>query len=198
MLFRSGRDIRETGSRGVYVVELWPGESPRLTFVPTASIVWEQPEVDVSDCPNIPSLVKKVMRELFAVNGTVSCEMMVTHITLVGETPLSEVLSRPGVLEDVRASLNDSYSEFYCDELIDRTQSPRDEEALRAEGMFPAVFLRTAETFASDVAGQIDFLQEEFLARGIPLTASLSEKKARRLTGEASSLVLEQIGRAHV
>ncbi|THG36559.1 metallophosphoesterase family protein [Adlercreutzia caecimuris] len=186
-----GRDIRETGSRGVYVVELWSDESPRLTFVPTASIVWEQPEVDISDCPNIPSLVKKVMRELFAVNGTVSCEMMVTHITLVGETPLSEVLSRPGVLEDVRASLNDSYSEFYCDELIDRTQSPRDEEALRAEGMFPAVFLRTAETFASDVAGQIDFLQEEFLARGIPLTASLSEKKARRLTGEASSLVLE-------
>lgn len=190
-----GRDIRETGARGVYVVELESGSAPQLTFVPTASIVWEQPEVDVSDCLNIPSLVKKVMRELFAINGTVSCEMMVTHLTLTGATPLSEVLSRPGVLEDVRASLNDSYSEFYCDELIDRTRRPRDEEALRAEGMFPAVFLRATEAFGADVAGQIDFLQEEFLARGIPLTASLSEKKARRLTGEAASLVLDLLGR---
>lgn len=188
-----GRDIRETGSRGVYVVDLEPRQTPRLTFVPTASIVWERPIIDVSDCLNIPSLVKKVMRELFAVNGTVSCEMMVTHITLTGSTPLSEVLSRPGVLEDVRASLNDSYSEFFCDALVDRTCMPRDDKALRGEGMFPSVFLRAAETFSTDTSAQIDHLQEEFLSRAIPLTASLSEKKARQLTAEAIDMVMDAL-----
>lgn len=186
-----GRDVRETGPRGVYVVELAEHAAPHLIFVPTASVVWESLEVDISDCANIPSLVKKVMRELFAVNGTVSCEMMVSRITLTGMTPLHEVLERPGVLEDVRASLNDAYSEFFCDGLTDATRAPVDETALRAEGLFPAVFLRTADALGADVDAQIDYLQEEFLARNIPLTAGLSAKKARRLTDEATRLVLD-------
>lgn len=186
-----GRDVRETGSRGVYAVELQEGRRPNLTFVPTASVVWEQIEVDVSDCANIPALVAKALRELFAVNGEASCEMMVSRITLTGASPLHEVLARPGVLEDVRASLNDSYSEFFCDALIDATHGPIDEEALRAEGLFPAVFLRTADAMAADVPAQIDYLQEEFLARNIPLTAGLSEKKARRMAAEATDLVLD-------
>lgn len=186
-----GRDMRETGSRGVYEVQLEPGLTPRLTFIPTASVVWERPVIDISDCPNIPLLVKKVMRELFAVNGTVSCEMMVTHITLEGTTPLSEVLARPGVLEEVRASLNDAYSEFFCDMLIDHTRAARDVEALSAERMFPSVFLRSSEAFSADPGAQIDYLQEEFLSQGIPLTASLSEKKARRLTCEAADMVMD-------
>ena len=131
------------------------------------------------------------MRELFAVNGTVSCEMMVSRITLTGSSGLHEVLGRPGVLDDVRSSVNDAYSEFFCDALIDRTRAPLDEEALRAEGMFPAVFLRTADAMVADVTGQIDYIQEEFLARNIPLTAALSEEKARCLAAEAADLVLD-------
>lgn len=186
-----GRDVRETGPRGVYAVTLAEQRPPALTFIPTASVVWEQLEVDVSDCANIPALVDKVMRELFAVNGTVSCEMMVSRITLTGSSGLHEVLGRPGVLDDVRSSVNDAYSEFFCDALIDRTRAPLDEEALRAEGMFPAVFLRTADAMVADVTGQIDYIQEEFLARNIPLTAALSEEKARCLAAEAADLVLD-------
>ena len=44
---------------------------------------------------------------------------------------------------------------------------------------------------AADVTGQIDYIQEEFLARNIPLTAALSEKKARCLAAEAADLVLD-------
>lgn len=186
-----GRDVREVGSRGVYVVELARHTPPHLTFVPTASVVWEQLDVDISDCSNIPSLVKKVMRELFAVNGTVSCEMMISRVTLTGTTELHEVLARPGVLEDVRASLNESYSEFFCDTLTDRTCAPLDQDALRAEGLFPSVFLQTADVFKADIPAQLSYIQEEFLSRNIPLTAALSEKKARALTDEAVQIVLD-------
>ena len=44
---------------------------------------------------------------------------------------------------------------------------------------------------SEDVEGQIDYLQEEYLARNVPLTAALSEKKARQLTNEAARLVLD-------
>ena len=186
-----GRDVRETGSRGAYAVTLEKGKAPQLTFLPTASVVWERIEVDVSDCPNIPALVDKVMREQFAANGAASCEMMVSRIILTGSSDLHEVLGRPGVLDEVRASINDAYTEFFCDALVDATRAPLDEEALRAEGMFPALFLRTADAMTADPQGQIDYLQGEFLSRNIPLTAALSEKKARRLSEEASALVLD-------
>lgn len=186
-----GRDVRETGSRGVYEVRLTEAAPPQLTFIPTASVVWEQLEVDVSACSNIPELVSQVMREQFAVNGDDACEMMVTRISLVGATPLHEVLNRPGVLEEVRGTLNEAYSEFYCDSLIDRTRRPLDEEALRAEGLFPAVFLRATDVARSDPARQIDYVQEEFLARNLPMLSSLSEKKMARLTDETASLVLD-------
>lgn len=186
-----GRDVRETGSRGAYAVTLEKGKAPQLTFLPTASVVWERIEVDVSDCPNIPALVDKVMREQFAANGAASCEMMVSRIILTGFSDLHEVLGRPGVLDEVRASINDAYTEFFCDALVDATRAPLNEEALRAEGMFPALFLRTADAMTADPQGQIDYLQGEFLSRNIPLTAALSEKKARRLSEEASALVLD-------
>lgn len=186
-----GRDVRETGPRGVNLVTLAVDAPPKVSFIPTASVVWEKVRIDVSDCTNIPALVSKTMRELFAVNGDASCEMMVSRIILTGATSLHEVLGRPGVLEEVRASLNDAYSEFYCDSLIDETTAPIDEEALRAEGLFPAVFLRTVDRLSEDVEGQIDYLQEEYLARNVPLTAALSEKKARQLTDEAARLVLD-------
>lgn len=186
-----GRDIRETGARGVYEVTLTEGRAPCLTFIPTASVVWEQLQVDASSCSNIPDLVAAAMREQFAVNGTVSCEFMVSRITLTGATPLHEVLARPGVLEEVRESLNESYAEFYCDALVDRTTAPLDEEALRSEGLFPAVFLRASDALRAEPARAVDYLQEEFLARNVPMLSSLSETRVQRLADEATSLVLD-------
>lgn len=186
-----GRDVRETGPRGVYVVHLEQDRPPSLTFVPTASVVWERLTVDVSDCANIPQLIQKTMRELFAVNGDAACEEMVTRITLTGATPLHEVLQRPGVLEDVRAALNDSYTEFFCDALIDETQLPLDREALRNENLFPAVFLRAADAVRAERADEADYLQEEFLSRNLSLSEPFSAKRIDKLAEEAERLVLD-------
>ena len=186
-----GRDVRETGPRGVYEVKLIEGRAPQLTFIPTATVVWERLEVDVSACSSIPDLISQVMRESFAANGNDFCEMMVTRITLTGATALHDVLARAGVLEEVRAALNEAYSEFYCDALVDRTRLPLDEAALRSEGLFPAVFLRAADAVRENPAREIDYIQEEFLARNLPMLSSLSEKQVRCLADEATDLVLD-------
>lgn len=186
-----GRDVRETGPRGVYQVTLSRAKPPQVAFIPTASVVWERLDVDLSRCANIPEVVGQVMREQFAVNGDAFCEQMVTRINLVGTTPLHEVLGRPGVLEEIRASINESYSEFFCDSLVDHTQAPIDEETLRAEGMFPAVFLRAVDTLESDSAAQAAYLQEAFLERNVPLPSSFSSGKVGELSTEAKQLVLD-------
>lgn len=186
-----GRDIRETGPRGVFLVTLKQDRPPSLEFVPTATVVWERLTIDVSECPNIPVLINKVMRELFAVNGDAACEEMVTRITLTGETPLHEVLGRPGVLEDVRTALNDAYTEFYCDALIDDTRLPLNRAALQAEGLFPAVFMRAAQAQREDTDDEVAYLQEEFLRRNVSLSDPFSERKVNELAEQAERLVLD-------
>ena len=44
--------------------------------------------------------------------------------------------------------------------MVDETQEPRDKQALREEGLFPAVFLRVAETQQSLPEEQIAVLQQ--------------------------------------
>ncbi len=185
-----GRDIKETGPRGVYEVTLSEGKNPSIEFIPTASVVWQKLKVDVSDCSSLPAVSDLVMRELFRVNGKAHCEEMVSRITLVGKTSLHSTLSQPGVCEDLRKHINDSYSAFFCDAVIDSTREPRDKKALRAEGLFPAVLMNVAADQQADFDDQVAFLQEEFLSRGLQLPGSCA-RKADKLTSHAEDLVLD-------
>lgn len=185
-----GRDINETGSRGVYCVTLTEGQPNRIDFVPTASVVWQQLDVDVSDCSNVPAVSDQIMRELFRVNGKAHCEEMVSRITLTGTTPLHELLERPDVLADIRDGLNETYPSFFCDTLVNRTRAPRDLEALRAEGLFPSVFLQVAEAQRAAADDGLAYVQEAFLDRNLPIPSSLVGKMDD-LAGEAQELVLD-------
>ncbi len=167
-----GRDIKETGERGVFQVTLTEGAPNELEFIPTASVVWQRLKVDVSDCDTLPAITDKIMRELFRENGQAHCEQMVTRITLEGTTELHAILARPDVLEDMRKSLNDSYSEFFCDALLDATVAPRDKEALEREGLFPAVFLQISQAQQENPEGAISYVQSAFLNKNIPMPSS--------------------------
>lgn len=187
-----GRDVKETGWRGVGVVTLTEGEPNRVEFVSTASVTWEKLTVDVGECSNIPVVVDKIMRAQFAANGQVQCEEMVSRITLAGTTPLHAMLAQPGVLEDVRAAANESYAEFFIDALIDETKNPLDRDALMNEGLFPAVFMRAAQALHDDPDEEIAYVQNEFVKRGLSVSAS-SLADMRRLSDEAEELVLDAL-----
>lgn len=185
-----GRDIRETGKRGVCLVTLEEGAPNRAEFVPTAQVDWELLQVDISECRALPDVVQTVMRRLFAVNGRACCEQMVTRITLTGTTPLHEVLRRPGLLEDLRLQLNDSYGDFFCDALLDATVLPIQKDVLREEGLFPSALLSASESLQADRAGQVAYLQEEFLRCGLPMPGEAIDS-VDELAQQAENLVLD-------
>lgn len=189
-----GRDIKETGERGVNLVTLRQGFPNEVEFIPTASVVWQQVQIDVGECATLSEAADKVTRELFRMNGRARCEEMCTRITLAGATPLHAVLNRPGVLEDMRQSVNDAYPTFFCDALVDATRPPRDLEALRREGLFPSVFLQTADAMEENESEAIDYLQDEFLKRGIHLPGSVA-KQVGCLSRDAKDLVLDLLSR---
>ena len=185
-----GRDIKETGPRGVNLVTLEEGRRNVVEFIPTASVVWQRMKVDISECVTVPDVSDLVTRELFRVNGKAHCGEMCTRIVLCGTTPLHEVLKRPGLVDDLRNQINDSHPEFFCDALIDKTRRPFDREAARREGMFPAVFLGVAESMREDEAGEAAFLQDEFLKSNVVLPSALVQS-IPTLAEEAQDLVID-------
>lgn len=189
-----GRDIKETGERGCFIVTLSEEAAPRLEFVPTASVAWEKLEVDVSECIAVSEIPDLIMRALFRANGKAHCEEMCVRVTLIGATALHELLARPGVLEDLRHQINDGYPEFFCDALIDATRRPIDKGALLREGLFPAVLMRTARAHRGNVADEVAYLQEEFMRKGMSLPASCV-KRVDDLAAEAENLVLDLLQR---
>lgn len=188
-----GRDINETGERGVLLVTLTEGAPNQVEFVPTASVAWEQLCVDVVACSNVTDVSETITRELFRANARARCEEMCVRVTLVGATPLHEVLARPGVLEDVRASLNSAYPEFFCDALVDATTQPIDKEALRCEGLFPAVLLQAAEALRANPGEMEAYVQDGFLQKNLQLPRKYAESLAE-LSEEAENLVLDLLG----
>ncbi len=185
-----GRDIKETGPRGVWHVVLEEGMPNKATFIPTASVVWERLFVDVSDAESLTAVEETIVRAQFRANGDAHCEEMVTRVTLTGTTPLHSLLQRPGVLDDVREGLNRRYPVFFCDALVDATAAPVDEKALRREGLFPATFLQAAEAQRRNPALGRALLQDEFLKLGMTLPAR-TERAVEELSNEAEHLVLD-------
>lgn len=185
-----GRDIKETGPRGVYAVALEEGHRNKIEFIPTASVVWQRMRVDVSDCPNIPDIADKIMRELFRENGKAHCEEMVARIELTGATPLHAMLARADVLADLRKHTNDSYSMFFCDALVDATTEPRDKDELRRDGLFSGAFLQVSSAQRANRDDEIAYLQDEFLKRNIPLPSAYT-RRIDQLAEDAENLVLD-------
>lgn len=185
-----GRDIKETGERGVFCVTLREGAKNELEFIPTASVVWQRMHVDVSDCANLPDITDKIMRELFRENGKAHCEEMVVRIALEGATPMHAMLDRADVIAGLRKHVNDAYSAFFCDALANLTVPPRDKEALRREGLFPAVFLQVAGAQRSNPDEAIAFLQDEFIKKNIQLPGAYT-RNIDAFAEEAENLVLD-------
>ncbi len=192
-----GRDMLEAGSRGCFQVTLTEGQPNSVEFVPLASIVWQVASVDVSACVTLAECHDAIMRELFRLNGRAQCEEMAERVTLTGTTPLHGLLRQPGVLEDLRAQINEGYPIFYCDALVDHSEYPIDRDALLDEGLFPAVVLRQAQAFSEDEAAAVSYLQDEFFAHGLVLPSKCSRNVAA-LQQRADSLLIDLLrGNGH-
>lgn len=184
-----GRDIRETGEHGIFKVTLEEGHPNAVEFMPTAQVAWQRERLDVSDCGTIADVQELITNTEFARNATARCQRMVFRFTLAGRTPLHHDLT-PRILADVRTALNDSYPFFFVDALENDTREPIDTEELRAEGLFPAVFLHAVEGRRGDATATIRDLESEFYERDLTFPTAL-ERELPQLCDEAETLVLD-------
>ena len=151
-----GRALKEFGQHGCYLVELEEGVSPRLEFVPTASVAFHSIDVDVSECRTLSDVKRVVKEALFRESSHDYCGDMVAHVNLVGETDLHAYLRKPDVVAGLQKRVNDACPSFFCDAIVDGTRFPA------ADG---AIATPTLEQ-ESDSA-LIDYVQSTLVQRGI-------------------------------
>ncbi|MBO4352325.1 MAG: DNA repair exonuclease [Eggerthellaceae bacterium] len=190
-----GRDLKESESRGCFFVTLEEqgGASKptvSLEFLPTASVVFHTIKVDVSPCKTLSDASQLLQSSLFHENGHDHCENMVVRIILEGQTDLHGFLVQQHVLESMRKRLNDAYPTFYCDMLLDRTAPKRDRELAKREGLFSAHVLGVADQQRTAADEMVNYIQSEFVKRGIVVPASLP-RRISDFEGMAETLVLD-------
>ncbi len=188
-----GRGTWETGSHGILEVTLEEGASNKVQFISTAQVEWQRLWVDVSSCNTVADVQRKITDEQFAANTASGCQRMVFRIILEGRTSLYTSLT-PQVLEDLRTAINDSYPFFFIDAIANKTTSPHNLDALRKEGLFPAVFLDAMASFEREKVSSVSVLESEFTARNLPLPKGL-DLGMEASCSEAEALVLDLLGK---
>ncbi len=188
-----GRGTWETGRHGILEVTLAEGAPNKAQFISTAQVEWQRLWLDVSSCNTVADVQRQITAAQFAANADSGCQRMVFRIILQGRSSLHSALT-PQVLGDLRTAINDSYPFFFIDAIANETAALVDRDALRREGLFPAVFLDAASAFAQDNARAVSAVEHEYTSRSLPLPKGLGSGMDAACS-EAETLVLDLLGK---
>ena len=188
-----GRGTWETGRHGVLEVTLAEGAPNKAQFIPTAQVEWQRLWLDVSQCGTVAEVQREIVASQFSANAASSCQRMVFRIILEGRSSLHSALT-PQVLGDLRIAINDSYPFFFIDAITNETAALIDKDALRKEGLFPAVFLDAISSFAQNKPHSVSVVESEYTARNLPLPKGL-ESGMDAACEQAETLVLDLLGK---
>ena len=140
-----GRHSRETGARGVYLVEVDDYGSARLDFRPVDVVRWETLSLDIAGLETEQGLLDAVDSVAATCAETAGGRSVVFRLTLTGRGPLHRWLRLAGTVEELRELVNEQYANaqswMWCERIQADTTPPVD----RAR-----VALR--EDFAGDLA----------------------------------------------
>ncbi len=184
-----GRAAQEVGPHGVLKVTMTEGRAPEVQFISTAVIEWQKFKIDVSDCATISEIRELIIGKQFALNSNSHAKEMIFRVKLVGRTELHKRLTDQ-LIEDLRHSVNEGFPFFYVDEISNETQLLIDEQKLRQEGLFSALFLETLDDMAADPAATVAALENEYESLGLG-TPRFARPKLDKMLKQSKTIVLD-------
>ena len=150
-----GRSPSETGSRGVYLVEIDDSRTANLDFRPTDTVRWEQREVDISTFQTEQELLDALHDGMQRLLDGADGRSIVARLMLTGRSALNRRLRRENTVDDLTEILNRDWAEqspfAWCERIEDASASPFDRAARLKGADFLAEVLRTADQAKSAV-----------------------------------------------
>ena len=159
-----GRNIREPGERGCYLVRVKEDHHLEPEFLATDVIRWTLEEVPVDNIEGEQALLRVLEDRCLRISEEQSGRSAIARITLTGHGPLYSFLSDPNTLQELLELVQEkgmSLSPFVWVEQIRSEVRPEwDKDAWVRQADFLGELLRCAREIQGDGAFEA-FLQEE-------------------------------------
>ncbi|MBP1965288.1 metallophosphoesterase family protein [Paenibacillus aceris] len=163
-----GRNIRETGPRGCYIVEMSEDGRADLVFRSLDQVRWFQQRLSVTGILTEQELKDKIDELLEKMRTEADGRDAVVRIILEGRGAVSALLRKGRLLQELTAELRLDEAErsrfVWVESIEDRTASMLDLEALQQEKSFLGDLLRISAALRTDEAALQEFAGEALAA----------------------------------
>ncbi len=148
-----GRDFGETGAKGCCLVEISDTKEPRIDFIPTQLLRFEEATINIEGVNTIELVYQKIESINDYINDYDEKTGYIIRLTLTGKTSLHTKLNKDEEIEELLEYLNQGLSlsgYTRIDTIKVKTQPDIDIEKLRKGTDFAAEVLKTFETYDND------------------------------------------------
>jgi DNA repair exonuclease SbcCD nuclease subunit len=147
-----GRNIRETGPRGCYLVEVNEEGHPKASFIECDAVRWAKETVDITALRDEDSLIGHLDECVTTVRQGTPHLSSILQISLIGSGPLHHTLQRPGVINDLLEHFQEDTTPPFAriERLVDDTRPNIDIEARSLDEDFVGNLLMLAKSIKSD------------------------------------------------
>ncbi len=196
-----GRDFGETGTKGCYLIEITQNEAPKIKFVPTHLIRFEEIQVDLTGKDKIDELRDSLQEAITHLDDYEENTNYILRITFKGRSSLHSNLNKPGEIEQLlelfnEGQLNQSNS-IWIDRIDIKTQPNIDIEQIKKGTDFTAEILKSFEK----VEANPENLTELIKSMGEELSnyqvkqelIELSDDKYKEILEKAKWMLLDQL-----
>jgi DNA repair exonuclease SbcCD nuclease subunit len=151
-----GRNPRETGERGIYLVEVNDYGAVNLDFRPVDVVRWDSLEVGIQGMETQQELLDAIGPAVAESSDSSGRRPVVYRLTLTGRGPLNRWIRSAGTLDDLLEQVNDQHAHahpwLWCERIQVDTGSPVDREQATLREDFAGDLARLTSSLLSDSA----------------------------------------------
>lgn len=196
-----GRDFGETGAKGCYIIEINENNTPKLKFLPTQLIRFEEIQIDLTGEDKIDKLPDRIEEVKTNIDDYDEKTSYILRIDLNGRTALHSHLKKPGEIDQLLDYFNEgqlNQTNFTWIDRIDvKTQPDIDIERIKKRTDFPAELLKTIEEYANNsekieklIGNAAEDLTSPQAKRDL---AEFSEPEQKEILEEVKWMLLDQL-----
>lgn len=143
-----GRHVKEPGPRGCYVVEVDASGQVEYEFVAVDVVRWDEQIIEIDGMREMDELLQGIDARVETLRGMNQGRGLIVRWRFCGRGALHHELARPGRLDDLLATLRDTWGEgtsfVWSESIIDNTDPEIDRTAVLEEENLLGDFVRLA------------------------------------------------------
>lgn len=156
-----GRNIRETGEKGCYLVQIDENKNIEASFIPIDKIRWFIKEINISNIDNIQDLIDELIKEKESIRSASDERDSIIRFRLNGRTSLNREIrdKEAEIIQILREDENDRKQFAWVESIVLNTRSYIDISSRKQVDDFIGEFLKMADSIKTSGNFKTDMLK---------------------------------------